>query len=66
VCYENGGLNPVNKKEFCNIANSKTTWSILIGKDCYELWKPECVRSFNMDWRKLVFSPGPEARDKIH
>ena len=27
-------------------------------------WKPECVRSFNMDWRILVFYPEPEARDK--
>ena len=29
-------------------------------------WKPECVGSFNMDWRILVFYPGPEARDKIY
>jgi hypothetical protein len=28
-------------------------------------WKPECVGSFNMDWRILVFYPEPEARDKI-
>jgi hypothetical protein len=24
-------------------------------------WKPECVGSFNMDWRILVFYPEPEA-----
>jgi hypothetical protein len=29
-------------------------------------WKPECVVSFNMDWRILVFYPEPEARDKIY
>jgi hypothetical protein len=29
-------------------------------------WKPECVGSFNMDWRILVFYPEPEARDKIY
>ena len=29
-------------------------------------WKPECVGSFNMDWRILVFHPEPEARDKIY
>ena len=29
-------------------------------------WKPECVGSFNMDWRILVFYPEPEARDNIH
>ena len=29
-------------------------------------WKPECVGSFNMDWRILVFYPVPEARDKIY
>jgi len=28
-------------------------------------WKPECVGSFNMDWRILVFYPEPEAKDKI-
>ena len=28
--------------------------------------KPECVGSFNMDWRVLVFYPEPEARDKIY
>jgi hypothetical protein len=28
--------------------------------------KPECVGSFNMDWRILVFYPEPEARDKIY
>jgi hypothetical protein len=28
-------------------------------------WKPECVLSFNMDWRILVFYPEPEAKDKI-
>jgi len=27
--------------------------------------KPECVGSFNMDWRILVLYPEPEARDKI-
>jgi hypothetical protein len=27
-------------------------------------WKPECVGSFNMDWRILVFYPEPEARYK--
>ena len=27
--------------------------------------EPECVGSFNMDWRILVFYPEPEARDKI-
>ena len=29
-------------------------------------WKPECVGSFNMDWRILVFYPEPEAGDKIY
>ena len=29
-------------------------------------WKPECVGSFNMDWRILVFYPKSEARDKIY
>jgi len=29
-------------------------------------WKPECVGSFNMDWRILVFYPEPEATDKIY
>jgi len=28
-------------------------------------WKPECVGSFNMDWRILVCYPEAEARDKI-
>ena len=29
-------------------------------------WKPECIGSFKMDWRILVFYPEPEARDKIY
>jgi hypothetical protein len=29
-------------------------------------WKPECVGSFNMDWRILAFYPEPELRDKIY
>jgi len=29
-------------------------------------WNPECVGSFNMDWRILVFYPEPEATDKIY
>ena len=29
-------------------------------------WKSECVGSFNMDWRILVFYPEPEAMDKIY
>jgi hypothetical protein len=29
-------------------------------------WKPECVGSFNMDWRILVFYPQLEAREKIY
>ena len=29
-------------------------------------WKPECVGSFNMDWRILVFYPEPEARVTIY
>jgi len=29
-------------------------------------WKPECVGSFNMDWRISVFYPEPETRDKIY
>jgi hypothetical protein len=29
-------------------------------------WKPECVGSFNMDWRILVFYPEPEAKDNIY
>ena len=29
-------------------------------------WKPECIGSFNMDWRILVFYPEPEASDKIY
>ena len=35
---------------------------------CYlrnKSWKPECVLSFNMDWRILVSYPESEARDKI-
>jgi hypothetical protein len=33
---------------------------------CFLYIKPECVVSFNMDWRILVFYPEPEARDKIY
>ena len=29
-------------------------------------WNPECVGSFNMDRRILVFYTEPEARDKIY
>jgi hypothetical protein len=29
-------------------------------------WKSECVGSFNMNWRILVFYPEPEATDKIY
>ena len=29
-------------------------------------WTPECVGSFNMDWRILAFYPEPNARDKIY
>ena len=29
-------------------------------------WKPECVGSFNMDWRILLFYPESEARDTIY
>jgi hypothetical protein len=29
-------------------------------------WKPECVGSFNMYWRILVFYPKPEARYTIY
>ena len=29
-------------------------------------WKPECVLSFNMGWRILIFYPELEARDKIY
>jgi hypothetical protein len=29
-------------------------------------WKPECVGSFNMGWRILVFYPEPGARDQIY
>ena len=29
-------------------------------------WKPECVESFNMDWRILVFYSEPEVGDKIY
>jgi hypothetical protein len=29
-------------------------------------WKPECVGSFNMDWRILVFYPEPEAMIKFN
>ena len=29
-------------------------------------WKPECVLSFNMGWRILVFYPKPEVRDTIY
>ena len=29
-------------------------------------WKPECVFSFNMGWRILVFYLEPETRDKIY
>ena len=29
-------------------------------------WKPECVGSFNMGWRILVFYPESEAMDKIY
>ena len=31
-----------------------------------ESWKPECVESFNMGWRILVFYPELEAKDKIY
>jgi hypothetical protein len=29
-------------------------------------WKPECVGSFNMDWRILVLYPEPEAGIKFN
>ena len=29
-------------------------------------WNPECVGSFNMNWRILVLYPEPEARNKIY
>ena len=29
-------------------------------------WKPECVLSFNMDWRILVFYLEQKARDNIY
>jgi hypothetical protein len=31
-----------------------------------KIWKPECVGSFNVDLRILVFYPEAEARDKIY
>jgi hypothetical protein len=29
-------------------------------------WNPECVGSFNMNWRILVLYPEPEARNTIY
>jgi hypothetical protein len=45
-----------------------TTWGCRKGKTYLrnKSWKPECVESFNMDWRILVFYPEPEARDTIY
>ena len=39
-----------------------------VARDCLrnKSWKPQCVGSFNMDWRILVFYSEPEARDKIY
>jgi hypothetical protein len=39
---------------------------IIVGKLRNKSWKPECVGSFNMDWRILVFYAEPEARDTIY
>jgi hypothetical protein len=41
--------------------NSQEIWEKLRNKSR----NPECVLSFNMDWRILVFYPETEARDKI-
>jgi hypothetical protein len=45
------------------IQNVKTMYSKFYLRN--KSWKPECVENFNMDWRILVFYPGPEARDTI-
>ena len=63
-----------------NIISVLRWWSVLLVKEsgvpgeilpvyCQlrnKSWKPECVGSFNMDWRILVFYPEPVARDKIY
>jgi hypothetical protein len=41
-------------------------WFELRGYLRNKSWKPECVGSFNMDWRILVFYPEPEARGTIY
>ena len=40
--------------------------NICLGELRNKSWKPECVGSFNMDWRILVFYPEPGARDTIY
>jgi hypothetical protein len=40
-------------------------WSLIKFELRNKSWNPECVGSFDMDWRILVFYPKPEARDKI-
>jgi hypothetical protein len=49
-----------------HMANEKVKFSADIFYLRNKSWKPECVGSFNMDWRLLVFYPEPETRDKIY
>ena len=43
-------------------SNALFFWIYLRNKS----WNLECVGSFNMDWRILVFYPEPEARNTIY
>jgi hypothetical protein len=71
-----------NIASFFRFVNKRTSypfgWSAIVNHFTYfrlfpisylrnkKSWKPECVGSFNMDWRILVFYPEPEVRDKIY
>jgi hypothetical protein len=53
---------PTTKQEQIIVSCKTDFWHYLRNKS----WKPECVGSFNMDWRILVFYPEPEAGDTIY
>jgi hypothetical protein len=40
---------------------NKSTVPLMYGYLRNKSWKPECVGSFNMGWRILVFYPDPES-----
>jgi hypothetical protein len=63
LCYFKPSLNPLG-----DISCGVDSLLFVIAKTnmTYKYWKPECVGSFNMDWRILVFHPEPEAMNKIY